>query len=224
MPAIALATDPASPAADGGAVPAPADPPVQRHSRLENLQALASGTLLIAFGVGLMARAGLLTGGAPGLAFLLHYLTGWPLGPLFVLVNLPFYAMALAGFGWRFTAVSLAAACVVAGLLEWQSHWLQVQAVAPIYAAVLGGLVIGAGLLMLFRHQASLGGLNVLVLWLQRRFGWPAGRVQMGIDAGIVVLALLVTDLPRVLCSVLGAVVLNLVLAFNHKPGRYLGL
>ena len=33
--------------------------------------------------------------------------------------------------------------------------------------------------------------------------------------------ALAVVDLPAILLSVLGAVVLNLVLAFNHKAGRY---
>jgi uncharacterized membrane-anchored protein YitT (DUF2179 family) len=77
---------------------------------------------------------------------------------------------------------------------------------------------------MLFRHQASLGGFNVLVLWLQQRFDWPAGKVQMGIDALVVLAALLATDVQRVAWSVLGALALNLVLAFNHKPGRYLGL
>ena len=85
-------------------------------------------------------------------------------------------------------------------------------------------VVIGTGMLMLFRHHASLGGLNVLVLWLQRRFGWPAGRVQLGIDCAVVATALVVTDVERVAYSVLGALALNLVLAFNHKPGRYLGL
>jgi uncharacterized membrane-anchored protein YitT (DUF2179 family) len=194
------------------------------HSRLEDLQALLSGTLLISFGIVLMAAAGLLTGGAPGLAFLLHYLTGWPLGPLFLVVNLPFYALALRVFGLRFTAVTVVAAGLVAGLIQLVPGWLVLGQVQRGYAAVLGGLAIGSGLLMLFRHHASLGGLNVLVLWLQRRVGWPAGRVQMAIDCSVVIAALFITDVERVAYSVLGAVALNLVLAFNHKPGRYLGL
>jgi uncharacterized membrane-anchored protein YitT (DUF2179 family) len=97
--------------------------------------------------------------------------------------------------------------------------WLQ-----PVYAAVMGGFLIGVGLLMLFRHQASLGGLNVLVLWLQQRYGWRAGAVQMGIDCLIVVAALAIVDAKLVAISVIGAVALNLVVAVNHKPGRYLGM
>jgi uncharacterized membrane-anchored protein YitT (DUF2179 family) len=79
-------------------------------------------------------------------------------------------------------------------------------------------------MLMLFRHRASLGGLNVLVLYLQERFGWRAGKVQMALDSLIVLGGLVVADVPRVALSVLGAVVLNLTLAINHRPGRYLAV
>jgi uncharacterized membrane-anchored protein YitT (DUF2179 family) len=88
----------------------------------------------------------------------------------------------------------------------------------------MGGFLIGAGLLMLFRHHASLGGLNVLVLWLQQRRGVRAGAVQMAIDCAIVALALTMVEPSRVALSVLGAVALNLVVAVNHRPGRYLGM
>jgi uncharacterized membrane-anchored protein YitT (DUF2179 family) len=77
---------------------------------------------------------------------------------------------------------------------------------------------------MLFRHHASLGGLNVLALWLQERHGWRAGRVQMALDCAIVVAALALVEPARVALSVLGAVALNLVVAVNHRPGRYLGV
>ncbi|MBK6854852.1 MAG: YitT family protein [Burkholderiales bacterium] len=180
--------------------------------------------MLISFGVVLMAAAGLLTGGAPGIAFLLHYATGWPLGGLFMAVNLPFYLLALRVFGVRFTLTSALAAALVSALIDLVPGWLGISRVHPAYAAVFGGLAIGAGLLMLFRHQTSLGGLNVLALWLHRRLGWPAGRVQMVMDCTLVLAAWFVTDTERVAWSVLGAVALNLVLAFNHKPGRYLGL
>ena len=55
-------------------------------------------------------------------------------------------------------------------------------------------------------------------------FGWRAGAVQMGIDCAIVVAALAIVDPASVAISVIGAVALNLVVAINHKPGRYLGV
>ena len=48
------------------------------------------------------------------------------------------------------------------------------------------------GLLMLFRHRASLGGVNILALYMQERFGFRAGAVQMAIDASIVLAAIFV--------------------------------
>jgi uncharacterized membrane-anchored protein YitT (DUF2179 family) len=74
---------------------------------------------------------------------------------------------------------------------------------------------------MLFRHRASLGGLNVLVLWLQDRRGWRAGWLQMGIDCSILLASLPWMDARRLALSVLGAVAMNFALAVNHKPGRY---
>ena len=43
----------------------------------EDAQALLTGTLFVAFGVVLFGHVGLLTGGTAGLAFLVHYATGW---------------------------------------------------------------------------------------------------------------------------------------------------
>ena len=40
----------------------------------------------------------------------------------------------------------------------------------------------------------------------------------------LVAASLAIADVPRVALSILGAVALNIVLALNHRPGRYLGV
>ena len=62
----------------------------------------------------------------------------------------------------------------------------------------------------------------MLVLYLQETRGWSAGLLQMMLDATIVVLALFVVPWQAVLLSVFSALVLNAVLAVNHRPGRYM--
>ena len=57
----------------------------------------------------------------------------------------------------------------------------------------------------------------------QERLGWRAGYVQLGFDVAVVLLALTVVPPVGVLLSALGVVVLNTVLAMNHRPGRCLG-
>jgi len=143
---------------------------------------------------------------------------------VFFVLNLPFAWFAVRTMGWRFTIKTFAAVALLAVFTEALPLALRFDWLQPVYAAVMGGFLIGGRLLMLFRHQASLGGLNVLVLWLQQRYGWRAGAVQMGLDCLIVVAALAIVDARLVAISVIGAVALNLVVAVNHKPGRYLGM
>ena len=193
-----------------------------RHSLFDDAQALLTGTLFVGLGLVLFRHVGLMTGGTVGLAFLAHYATGMAFGPLFFVINLPFYALAWRRMGRRFTLKTMAAVTLLALLSEALPRWLQLQQVAPWFAAVGGGLLVGAGFIILFRHRASLGGLNVLVLWLQERFGWRAGHVQMAIDSAILLASWPWIDARRLALSVLAAAAMNFALAVNHRPGRYM--
>ena len=210
-----MSTSPApSPALPAATVP---------HSVTEDLVALFSGVMLISVGVAFFTQAGLLTGGTAGLAFLLHYATGWGFGKIFFVLNLPFYWLAWRKLGRSFTVKTFAAVLLLSVMAEWQPHFLSLGTIAPAYAAVAGGLITGTGFLVLFRHRSSLGGVGIAALYLQDRYGWRAGKVQMAVDCAIVLLALWTVEPVRVAWSILAAVALNLVLAMNHRPGRYMG-
>lgn len=200
------------------------DPASPRHSLFEDVHALVTGTLLVALGVVLFGQSGLLTGGTAGLAFLLRYTTGLDFGLAFFLVNLPFYVLAWRQLGPVFTLKTFAAVALLSVFAQWLPHGIAIHYLAPATASVLGGLLCGVGMLILFRHRASLGGVNVLALHLQARHGWRVGTVQMVIDALIVAAAVWITDWQRVAWSILGAVVLNMVLAVNHRQGRYVAV
>lgn len=194
------------------------------HTRSEDALALLCGVLLISVGVAFYSSAGLLTGGTAGLAFLIHYATGVTFGKAFFVLNLPFYWLALRKMGRAFTLKTFIAVGLLSALTELQSHFIQFATLQPLYAAVTGGIITGTGFLVLFRHRSSLGGIGIVALYLQDRYGWRAGKVQMAVDCCIVLLALWTVEPLRVAYSIVGAVALNLVLAINHKPGRYLGM
>lgn len=195
-----------------------------RHPLWEDALALLLGTAMVALGITFYSQAGLLTGGTVGLAFLMKYLLGAPFGPLFFLINVPFYALAIWRMGWPFTLRTFCAVGLVSLFAELTPHWLAFAELNVIYAALFGGFAMGLGLLMLFRHRASLGGVNILALYLQERFGLRAGKVQMGIDVLIVLAAVAIVPLDKVVLSILGALALNMVLAINHRAGRYMGV
>ncbi|MFO8046408.1 MAG: YitT family protein [Halomonas sp.] len=202
----------------------PQELPTDPHRHYEDVMAMLIGTLFVALGVTLYTEALLLTGSTAGLAFLLQYASGWPFGVWFFLINLPFYWLAIRRMGWSFTLRTFAAIGLVSLFSELTGRWIHIDGVAPIYASLMGGCLIGIGMLILFRHRASLGGVNILVLYLQDRHGWRAGYVQLGIDGAIMLVALALLPMDRVGLSVLGAVALNLIIALNHKPGRYMGV
>lgn len=201
--------------------PHPSTPP-QRHRLYEDAQALLTGTLLAALALALFRHAGLTTGGTVGLAFLAHYASGLPFGPVFFALNLPFYWLAWRRMGARFTLKTLGAVSLLAGWSGTLPEWFGLAHVNPVFAALAGGALLGVGFVILFRHRASLGGLNLLVLWCQDRFGWRAGYLQLGIDALILLASWPWLDLQRLQLSVLAALAMNLALAVNHRPGRYL--
>ena len=181
------------------------------------------GAALAALGLAILRHLGLITGQTAGLALLISTVTGLAFGPVFFVINLPFYVLAVKRMGWAFTLKTFAAVSLVALFSMLQPRLITFGEIDPLAGAVLAGMLSGAALLALFRHRASLGGIGILAVWLQDRFGIRAGWVQMGIDAAIFGAAFLVLDPGAVLYSMAGAVVLNLVIAINHRRDRYVG-
>ena len=92
----------------------------------------------------------------------------------------------------------------------------------PLLGAVMIGAFSGSGLIALFRHGASLGGIGIIGLYIQDATGFRAGCVQLIVDAMIFAVALFLLDPLAVGWSFLGALVANLTVAINHRRDRYI--
>jgi len=194
------------------------------HSVFEDTLGLLTGCLFVALAVLMFRESQLFTGGTTGLAFVLHYLSGWPLGAWLFVVNLPFYVFAWLALGPVFTLKPFGAAgwlSLSAGALPGRLSFGHLD---PAFPAVMAGLLAGTGILILIRHGASLGGIGVLAIYLQKTRGWRAGTVQMGADVLILLGGLVVLSPLQLLLSVLGAVAVNLVIGVNHRTDRYFGV
>ena len=209
--------------AESSIPPAPAPVVSLRHGTYEDAQALFSGTLFVAMALMLFNQAGLLIGSTAGMAFLLHYVTDISFGKLFFVVNLPFYWFAWTRMGREFTLKTFVSVALLSLLTELFPHVMQVSYINPLFASLLGGLLLGTGCLFLARHRSSLGGATIVSLYMQNRYGVRAGKVQLAIDCVVLLLALFVVPLERVFYSVLAAVVMGVFLWISHRPGRYVG-
>ncbi len=191
------------------------------HTVLEDIQAFLTASLFFSFGIVLLKQAQLLTGGTAGLAVLMHYLSGWPTGLILFAINIPFYLFALRMMGGGFTIRTALSVTLASLLIEMIPQWIVIGNINPFFAAVLGGSSAGIGILIFIRHNASLGGLNLLSIWMQKNLGWRAGLVQLAFDLTILIAGCKVMSLTQMALSVVGAIALNAVIAVNHRDGRY---
>ncbi|MBU3023971.1 YitT family protein [Aestuariibacter sp. A3R04] len=192
-----------------------------KHSVVEDIFALVSAGLFVAFGVYLFQSQNLMVGGAAGLALLGTHVLSINFGVLFFLINLPFYALAWTQISKRFTLNTFISVTTVSVLTNLIPRFVDVSHANPIFTAIFGGLLIGVGMLIMFRHSSSLGGLGILAFYLQQKFALRAGTFQLMVDTVILLSSLLILDWKLVLISVLAAFFLNMVLSLNHRPERY---
>lgn len=184
--------------------------------------AFVTGTALCALGLVMLTHLGLITGQTAGLAVLLSYVTGWSFGAVFFTVNLPFYLLAWLRMGPRFTLRSFVAVAMVSAFTNALPHYVAFDRLDPLVGALYAGALSGLGLVILFRHGASLGGIGVLGLYLQDKTGFRAGWTQLLFDAGLFGVAIFLMDPMLVTYSLIGAVVTNLIIGVNHRRDRYI--
>lgn len=196
--------------------------PPDKHTAAEDALAFVVGTALVALSIQFLTAADLITGQIAGLSLLTAYMGDWPFGAVFFALNLPFYVFAVLRMGWRFTIKTFLAVGLLSLMAEGMGAWVTLSLPHPALGAFLAGITAGPGLLVLFRHGASLGGVGILALYMQDRVGIKAGVIQLGFDALVFVAAAFVLDTGIVLWSLLGAILLNIVIAMNHRRDRYI--
>ncbi len=130
-------------------------------------------------------------GGVSGIALLINYCTGFPIGTASALINLPLLVLGLIFLGKEFifkTLLSVASFTVIYDYVLTPLHF-------PCYdgerliACIFGGVITGLGLGLVFAAAGSTGGTDVISKLLQRVFPHlQIGRLLMIVDL-LVVLA-----------------------------------
>lgn len=197
---------------------------MEKHNWLEDMLALIIGSIMVSLGLFFFKETQLLTGGTAGLALLSNQFIALSFGQIFLLINLPFFILGFTKMGAGFTLRTVACVLLVSLMTDYLHLVISLSELNRAYAALSGGFLIGTGMLILIRHKGSLGGVNILALYLQQSFNIRAGHVQMALDVLIVATSYFLVPLSILLWSIVGAIALNIVIALNHKSGRYQGL
>jgi len=180
-----------------------------------DVQGIAFGILMTSLGVVFLKAAGLVTGQTAGLALLLSYLMPFGFGPVFFAVSIPFAILSWLKRGPDFTIRTLCSVARIAVAVPVIASQLVFASIPPLLAAILAGACSGVGLIALFRHNSSAGGLGILALIVEQKTGFKTGWFQLCFDVVVFLIASLVLDPAQLLYSLVGAIVFNLIIAWN---------
>lgn len=193
-----------------------------RHTNVDDVYGLFTGVVLSSMGIAVLSSGGLITGGAAGMALLASYLVPFSPAQLVPIINLPFIVFGWFTMGRSFAAKTLAVSLCL-GFFTHVCTVMLLPHVLPQYAAIFGSILLGMGILCFARHNSSIGGTGVVTLWIQHKYSFNAGKAQMIFDAVLFIVAAFSQSWDRLVWSLIGTVLMNSVLIFWHKPGRYRG-
>lgn len=141
----------------------------------------------------------LITGGVSGISAFIYYMTGFHAGWSYFIINFALMMVGLYSLGWRFCFRTLIATIAASFLIEFiQQNYLteigpdgKEQLIRIIgdqrfMAAVIGGMLEGLGLAIVFLAGGSTGGTDIIVLTINKYRNMSLGRIMLCIDIFIV--------------------------------------
>ena len=164
-----------------------------RRASLDGLFYLL-GSILYALSVNVFTAPNQIApGGVTGIATLVNYLTGLPIGTGILVVNLPLFVASWRFLGRDSTLRTAVVTVVSSVIIDVTAPFVPPFQGDKILTAVFGGVLAGAGLGLIFMRGATSGGSEIVARLLERRFRHiHLGRLILMVDAVVVATAAVV--------------------------------
>lgn len=154
-----------------------------------------SGSFALATGIYCFAeKINIAPGGASGIAIMIKYLTGLPVGLLMLVINIPLVLIAFKFLGKRFTLRTLRSLLISTFILD-----VVVTPLSPQYSgdrmlgAIFGGVCMGSGLGIIFLRGSSTAGTDIISYIVEQKHPHiQIGKAMMFVDGAIIALSALV--------------------------------
>ena len=176
-----------------------------RKQFLRNSAAIVCGNALYSLSVAaFLEPAGLITGGATGIALAVGRLTGLSVSGFLLFFNLAMLAWGWLVLGRAFALNTLASSILSPVFLALWERLLAGRGLTDdiVLCTIFSGLGIGAALGVVIRAGASTGGMDIPPLVLQKWFHWPVSVTMMVFDVAIVLGQVPFSPLPQVLYGI----------------------
>ena len=162
---------------------------VKKHQLFLDVLKILFGTLVTSFSFRYFTFPNnIVAGGITGIAQIVNLLTGFPIGVLTIMCNIPLFIWAWRRLGRRFvifTGLCMVISSVTIDLLEPIAVTLTSD---PMLAAVYGGVIKGAGYGIVYTTGATSGGMDIPARILRRHYPYiNFSTFTLGINAVIIV-------------------------------------
>lgn len=196
---------------------------VESKPVLSNLSLICIGSIIFVIGMNSVLIPGkLLSGGLVGIAMTLHYL--FPcieVGLLYFLLNIPLVLLGWFNISRRFmlyTILGMAFFSLTAASIKPPVATLS----DPILSALLAGVICGAGAGLILRSLGSAGGLDIVAVYVNNKFGLQPGFVIFLINASVLLVGAYFFGLQIALYSIVyvytsGRVIDAVLTGFNRR-------
>ena len=145
----------------------------------------------------------IIDGGVIGISMMVSYITKWNLGLLIFCINIPFMLVALKALGKKFIINTFIATAILSVATNIAVN-LNPATNDLLLATVFGGILLGLGVGLILRNNASLDGTEMLSIVLSKRFKIVSvGELLMGMNLFIYTAAGFLLGWERAMYSIL---------------------
>lgn len=158
--------------------------------RLRDYAGITLGAILTATALNMFLIPNkIAAGGVSGMATVLHYATGWPVGVIMLSLNIPLLVAGVKVLGASFGIYTLFGAGVLSLAIDLLAPYTPTLTQDLLLNALYGGILSGIGMGLVFRFGGTTAGTDVLAAILHKLFGVSVGQALLGADFFVIAVA-----------------------------------
>lgn len=192
--------------------------------KLINLLLILFGNACIAFAVNtLILEHGIICGGVSGIGSAVEHYFGIPVSLVVGILNIALFFLGLKAFGKEFAMSIIISTFAFPAFLEFFDR-------SPFHgylndsllAMVIGGCLVGLGIGVVIKANASTGGVDILAQYIHKKFEIPVYIVLNVIDVLILAFQITYSDTTNVIYGIIMTFVSSTMLKKTLSSGRSL--
>ena len=121
-------------------------------------------------------------GGVSGMATVLHYLIGVPVGITMLALNVPLFLASIKVLGAKFGMRTLYGAAILSVVIDLTAPFTPVLTHDLLLSSLYGGVLSGVGMGLVFRFGGTTAGTDLLAAIINRLTGVSVGQALLAVD------------------------------------------